>query len=194
MAQNNPGQGTGISIDQDQPEFHRSNSQSHSRRGSDVLEATELARIRSDYSRATDLYGRASSSASRASPTGLGRWKHTIAKFWRSQISIVVPYVACRDHLGMYCTLCYHNTLTYLICSRLAHRSYKAHAFGERMRVSVCRLMQLASPFCITHVNLFMASAWMYDGSPYWKADHLSLANGIVNFHCRNMWLQDHLN
>jgi len=98
----NPCEATSISTVQDQRESRHSLSQSGSRRGSDVLEATELSRIRSNYSRATDSYRRASRPNAQASPaTGMWRWKHTIHKFWKDQISVIVAHEACRDHLGM---------------------------------------------------------------------------------------------
>ena len=98
----NPGEASSSSTAQDQPEPHHSVSQSRSRRGSDVLEATELSRIRKNYSRATDSYRRAQGSIARAPPTGVRHWKHAIYKFWKDQISTIVAHEACRDHLGMY--------------------------------------------------------------------------------------------
>ena len=98
----NPGEATSTTTVQDQPESSQSVSQSRSRRGSDVLEAIELSRIRSNYSRATDLHRRATGSVAQASPTGVWRWKHAIYKFWKDQINIIVAHEACRDHLGMY--------------------------------------------------------------------------------------------
>jgi len=71
------------------------------RRGSDILEATELTRIRTQYSRATDSYHATSGSISHANPTGLARLKYVISKFWNNQISVIVAHEASRDHLGM---------------------------------------------------------------------------------------------
>lgn len=147
MAQN-PDGGTSISTIQDQPESRLSLSQSQSRRRSDALEATELSRIRTNYSRATDSYRRAPSSTP-ASPTRLWRWKYAVRKFWWSQISIVVPHAACRDHLGMYAIT------TSLICHfyfRIAYRSVQViqpwSAEG-----SLRQPPSAASPmFCITHL------------------------------------------
>jgi hypothetical protein len=121
----NPRGGTNISTVQDQPESRLSVSRSHSRRGSDVLEATELSRIRSNYSRATDSYLRATSSTSSSSPTGLWLWKYAIWKFWKSQISVIVPHVASRDHLGMYAI-----TVS-LTCHVYFHFAYRSDAEGS---------------------------------------------------------------
>jgi hypothetical protein len=115
-----PSEVTSIPTVQNQPESRHSVSQSRSRYGSDVLEATELSRIRSNYSRATDSYRAASGSIARASPTGVWRWKHAIYQFWKGQISIIVAHEACRDHLGMYAITIY---LIYHVYFRLAHRS-----------------------------------------------------------------------
>ncbi len=137
----NPGGGTSISTVQDQPDSLYSVPPSHSRRGSDALEATELARIRTNYSRATDSYRRAPSSSSQASPTGLWWWKYAIWKFWNSQISIIVPHVSCRDHLGM-CALTI--SLTCHVRLRLASNLFKDYDLGMRKGTSVSHLMQLA--------------------------------------------------
>jgi hypothetical protein len=120
----NPDEATSTLAVQDQPESRRSvPQQSHSRCGSDVLEATELSRIRTQYSRATESYRRAPSSTSQASPTGLWRWKYAIRKIWKNQISIIVPHEACRDHLGMYAITI---SLTCHVYFHLALRSVKS--------------------------------------------------------------------
>jgi len=62
-------------------------------------EATELARIRSNYTRASS-YHHAGSSVGSSKPDGLlERFNYTIRVFWRRQISITVPHSTCRDHL-----------------------------------------------------------------------------------------------
>jgi hypothetical protein len=93
---------TSSAIRQEQRGFLHPPSQS--REASNTLEATELSRIRTNYSRATASHRQqaASNSASRAPPTGLWRCKYAITKFWNRQISVIVPHEACRDHLGMY--------------------------------------------------------------------------------------------
>lgn len=116
----NPGETSNSSTAQDQPEPRHSVSQSRSRRGSDVLEATELTRIKTNYSRATDSYSRAQGSIARASPTGVWRWKNAIYKFWRDQISTIVAHEACRDHLGMYAIT------TSLVCHIYFHFAYRS--------------------------------------------------------------------
>ena len=85
-----------------QQDFPRAESSSH--RASDVLEATELSRIRTNYSRATAAHHEhaASNSITRRPPTGLWKLKYAITKFWNNQISVIVAHEACRDHLGMY--------------------------------------------------------------------------------------------
>jgi len=61
-------------------------------------EAMELAHIRSTYSRASRQV--ALSTASSKPSTFLGHLTYNLSKFWRHQISIVVPHSTCRDHLG----------------------------------------------------------------------------------------------
>ncbi|KAH8813202.1 hypothetical protein F5884DRAFT_328227 [Xylogone sp. PMI_703] len=64
----------------------------------DALEATELARLRRQYSRAstTTLHVR------RPKPsTILARVGYAITQFWRHHISITVDHVWCRDHLAL---------------------------------------------------------------------------------------------
>jgi len=64
-------------------------------------EATELARIRSNYTRASS-YHHAGSSVGSSKPDGLlERFNYTIRVFWRRQISITVPHSTCRDHLAL---------------------------------------------------------------------------------------------
>jgi len=87
------------------------------RRGSDVLEATELSRIRTQYSRATDSYRAASGSTSQATPTGPRKLKSVISKFWNNQISIIVAHEASRDHLGT----CAIQSLSYVRPLALLH-------------------------------------------------------------------------
>jgi hypothetical protein len=74
------------------------------RRDSSALEATELSRIRRQYSRVSSSHHTASFTVSRRS-TSLNGWakiKYTMSKFWKNQISVIVDHDACRDHLGMH--------------------------------------------------------------------------------------------
>lgn len=66
------------------------------------LEATELAGIRSNYSYASNIENRPAARDLEPKPSGYKRIGYELSKFWRSQISIAVPHVACRDHLGMW--------------------------------------------------------------------------------------------
>ncbi|CZT47046.1 uncharacterized protein RSE6_16079 [Rhynchosporium secalis] len=69
--------------------------------GTDAREATELARLRSNYTRATS-YRQAGSSVASIKPDGfLERFSYTVRAFWRRQISITVAHETCRDHLAL---------------------------------------------------------------------------------------------
>ncbi len=62
--------------------------------------ATELARLRRNYSRASSYHHPGSSVASKK-PTSLrGRVLYGLESFWGHQISITVDHDTCRDHLG----------------------------------------------------------------------------------------------
>ncbi|TVY42720.1 hypothetical protein LSUB1_G003206 [Lachnellula subtilissima] len=64
----------------------------------DRLEATELARLRSNYSRVSR---RSNHTIAVMKPaTFLGLLTYNIKKFWKNQVSISVDHEACRDHLG----------------------------------------------------------------------------------------------
>lgn len=67
----------------------------------DAREDTQLARLRRQYSRATSHHQQGSAKTSRKPTTLLKRFKYSLFKFWRHQISIVVPHEACRDHLAL---------------------------------------------------------------------------------------------
>ncbi|KAH7391338.1 hypothetical protein BKA64DRAFT_100871 [Cadophora sp. MPI-SDFR-AT-0126] len=64
-------------------------------------EATELARIRSNYTRASSYHHAGSSIGSSKPDRLLGRFNYTIRVFWRRQISITVAHSTCRDHLAL---------------------------------------------------------------------------------------------
>lgn len=65
-----------------------------------ALEATELNRLRLQYSRVSSH--RPAPSTLTPKPTTLfGRSIYAIKKFWRHQISVKVDHSTCRDHLGV---------------------------------------------------------------------------------------------
>ncbi len=68
--------------------------------------ATELARLRRNYSRASSYHHQGSSTASKKPTTGPQRFIYGLKKFWRRQISIVVDHHTCRDHLGQCRSTC----------------------------------------------------------------------------------------
>lgn len=77
------------------------------RRGSNVLQATELAKIRKQYSNASTA-AQSSPAIRRVqapAPGSLAYLVYQIKKLWRNQISVVVDHEDCRDHLGMYAPL-----------------------------------------------------------------------------------------
>lgn len=63
-------------------------------------EATELAAVRRQYSRASSYRQTGQGIRSREAETPLGHVAYNIAKFWSRQVSITVPHESCRDHLG----------------------------------------------------------------------------------------------
>ncbi|KAL2063453.1 hypothetical protein VTL71DRAFT_5258 [Oculimacula yallundae] len=77
------------------------NSPESTSAGADAREANELARLRSNYTRATSHH-QAGSSVASAKPNGfLESFSYNIRAFWRRQISITVAHSACRDHLAL---------------------------------------------------------------------------------------------
>lgn len=66
---------------------------------SNNLEATELRRIKSRYTSSTAI--RRPASITPRPNSGLGLVRYEVSKFWKNQISIIVPHDTCRDHLGM---------------------------------------------------------------------------------------------
>jgi len=68
----------------------------------ELLEATELARLRRNYSRASTYRQPGSSTPSKKPTTLLERFTYAVSKFWKRQVSVVVPHFSCRDHLGTY--------------------------------------------------------------------------------------------
>jgi len=64
-------------------------------------ETTELERIKTNYRRVTTARTQASSIRSREPQTIIDRLIHSLSKFWRLQVSVIVAHENCRDHLGM---------------------------------------------------------------------------------------------
>jgi hypothetical protein len=67
----------------------------------DARDATELARLRRQYSHVSSHHLQGSSTAARKPTSILGRFRYSLSNFWKHQVSIVVPHNTCRDHLGM---------------------------------------------------------------------------------------------
>lgn len=68
----------------------------------DALQATELERIRSNYSRASAPHPQRQPRVTARKPTKvLELLDYNVRKFWRSQVSVTVDHECCRDHLGM---------------------------------------------------------------------------------------------
>lgn len=63
-------------------------------------EATELAAVRRQYSRASSHRRPSEAGTEREPATPFGRLALHVSKFWGRQVSIIVPHVSCRDHLG----------------------------------------------------------------------------------------------
>lgn len=96
----------------------------------DAREATELARIRKAYTRASNH--EQGSSASVKKPTSrLGSFTSGISKFWKHQISVTVPHATCRDHLGTCKSASHKRFKSFLSKSVHPHsgrRAYSGHA------------------------------------------------------------------
>jgi hypothetical protein len=82
-------------------------SSEHIDRHSPALEATELARLRRNYSRASSYHPPGTTSTTKKPTTVLERFAYSIKKFWRHQVSITVEHSTCRDHLGMFWLFCH---------------------------------------------------------------------------------------
>ena len=68
---------------------------------SDEREATELARLRRNYSRASSYHQPEANPTRNSKPANLReRLTRGISTFWRRQISVNVPHDSSRDHLG----------------------------------------------------------------------------------------------
>jgi hypothetical protein len=72
-----------------------------------ALEATELARLRRNYSRASSYHTPSTSITTKKPTTVPERFTYSIRKFWRHQVSVTVEHKTCRDHLGMFCLFCH---------------------------------------------------------------------------------------
>jgi hypothetical protein len=97
---NNPQPQTLLTEEADEPQPDPSNGS-----GSGSREATELARLSRNYTRASSY--RRSSTASRKPPSLLERYTWPIMSFWKHQVSVTVPHNSCRDHLGTSSTSTY---------------------------------------------------------------------------------------
>ncbi|KAH6711501.1 hypothetical protein BKA61DRAFT_92049 [Leptodontidium sp. MPI-SDFR-AT-0119] len=98
--QNCQGVHQGVLEQIEEPHQVHLNSPARTSADTSAREATELARIRSNYTRASS-YHQAGSSIASAKPDGLLEcFSHTVRAFWRRQISITVAHSTCRDHLG----------------------------------------------------------------------------------------------
>lgn len=109
-----------VADEPEEPHLVHLNSPGRSSADRSAREATELARLRSNYTRASSYRLQGSSIAS-TKPNGLLEcFIYTIKAFWRRQISITVAHSTCRDHLGTSLLL---NTLYLSIPS---HSSYSS--------------------------------------------------------------------
>ncbi|TVY82405.1 hypothetical protein LSUE1_G003589 [Lachnellula suecica] len=91
----------------------------------DALEATEMDRMRGNYSR-TSASRKSGSTTTAQKPTNLlEHFTYNVKKFWRHQISINVDHDTCRDHLALERTF-----LGYLRTSRLQHSPTPNVRFG----------------------------------------------------------------
>jgi hypothetical protein len=68
----------------------------------DALEATELERLRQNYSRASASRRSGSTTIARKPVNLLERFAYNVKAAWKHQVSITVEHKTCRDHLGMY--------------------------------------------------------------------------------------------
>lgn len=88
-----------------------STSDNDNKTASSALEATELSRLESRYSRVVRVPSRDLSNVglNQNSSGGDGRKierfkrvKERVKVFWGRQVSVIVPHEACRDHLGRF--------------------------------------------------------------------------------------------
>ncbi|KAH9220506.1 hypothetical protein DL95DRAFT_329108 [Leptodontidium sp. 2 PMI_412] len=99
--QNCQGVHQGVLEQIEEPHQVHLNSPARTSADTSAREATELARIRSNYTRASS-YHQAGSSIASAKPDGLLEcFSHTVRAIWRRQISITVAHSTCRDHLAL---------------------------------------------------------------------------------------------
>jgi hypothetical protein len=104
------------------------------------LEATELTRIRGNYTRASSLRTPrlVVPPVSKETPPLLARVRHAISSFWKNQISVTVGHNACRDHLGMYC-IYFLFLWTQTFCMCLLHGVFidrcRVHSLSDGARL-----------------------------------------------------------
>ncbi|TVY85774.1 hypothetical protein LAWI1_G007748 [Lachnellula willkommii] len=85
---------------QDNPEDDQALQLEQSPTQDDRLEATEMARLRSNYSLASRRSGPPTIAVMKPA-TLPGRLTYNVKKFWNNQVSIAVDHDACRDHLAL---------------------------------------------------------------------------------------------
>lgn len=90
-----------IAENQEEPHQLYANAYSPARPPIDrsAREATELARVRSNYTRVSSFH-HGSSVASKQPNFIYERCIYGLKAFWRRQISVTVEHSTCRDHLG----------------------------------------------------------------------------------------------
>lgn len=98
----------------------------------DAREATELARLRRNYSRASTYRQQGSSIASKKPASLLERFTYGVSKFWRHQVSVTVPHDTCRDHLGMSRNT-FHSRPTSFKASQTQHYGYFLFGIGTTL-------------------------------------------------------------
>ncbi len=97
----NDGEATPMASELEEPHLVHLNSPGRPSAAGSAREATELARLRSNYSRASSYRQQGSSIASRKPEGLLECFIYNTKAFWRRQVSVTVAHSTCRDHLGM---------------------------------------------------------------------------------------------
>lgn len=133
------------SIVREQPESTSEQQLPETRRTDTLLEATELTRIRSNYSRVSSARLPNASIVPQGPPKGLARVDHAIRSFWKHQISVTVDHAACRDHLGKFKSLSPSISLSFcMLLHYVMSDLCRVHCMGRRSVTSVWHLLQPA--------------------------------------------------
>ena len=113
----NMGLDTAVASEPDEPQLEspRGDPPVEGDGGANKYAATELARLRRNYSRASSYHRQGASIASKKPVTLRECCIYNLKKFWRHQISVTVDYDTCRDHLGECCPDC--ESLSSLLAS-----------------------------------------------------------------------------